>query len=137
MQLTLTRLNENLHLEATTEKGLKIQMDSGDNLAASPMELLLASVAGCSSIDVISILKKQRQIIHRFDVEITGERIQVDEAKPFKSVTLVFKLTGEIDAAKAYRAAELSFTKYCSVSKTLDGNVDIKYSVVVNGTTVA
>jgi putative redox protein len=132
MQLNLTRLNNNFHLEATTEKGLKIQMDSGDNLAASPMELLLASVAGCSSIDVISILQKQRQTITKFEVEITGDRVAVDEAKPFKAIQIIFKLEGQIDPAKALRAAELSFAKYCSVSKTI-ANVAVEFKVKVNG----
>ena len=62
-----------------------------------------------------------------------GERVQVDEAKPFKSIKVKFFLEGEIDPKKAKKASELSFEKYCSVSKTLEPNVEITYEVSVNG----
>jgi len=57
----------------------------------------------------------------------------VDEAKPFKSIKVSFFLQGNIDPKKAKKAAELSFEKYCSVSKTLEPNVEITYEVSVNG----
>ena len=57
----------------------------------------------------------------------------MDEAKPFKSIKVKFFLEGEIDPKKAKKAGELSFEKYCSVSKTLEPNVEISYEVNVNG----
>lgn len=97
------------------------------------METVLMAVAACSGIDMVSILKKQRQIIQNFSAEVEGERVQVDEAKPFKTITVKFFLKGEIDSKKALKAAELSFEKYCSVSKTLEPNVTVNYEVHVNG----
>ena len=97
------------------------------------MQAVLMAVAGCSGIDVVSILKKQRQQIDSFFVEVEGERIQVDEAKPFKTIKVSFFLQGNIDPKKAKKAAELSFEKYCSVSKTLEPNVEVLYEVSVNG----
>ena len=100
------------------------------------MQAILMAVAGCSGIDVVSILKKQRQVISDFKAEVEGERVQVDDAKPFRSINVKFFLEGEIDPKKAKKAAELSFEKFCSVSKTLEPNVTITYDVVVNGTLV-
>lgn len=96
------------------------------------MESVLMAVAGCSGIDVVSILKKQRQHITSFSAEVEGERVQVDDAKPFKKIQVKFFLEGEIDPKKARKAAELSFEKYCSVSKTFEPNVTVEYSVYVN-----
>jgi len=137
MKITLNRVNENYHFQLKNERGHIVDIDNrsefgGDDLGASPMELILMAVAGCSSIDVISILKKQRQEITSFKVEVEGDRVQIEEAKPFKEITVVFLLEGKIDAEKAIRAVELSFDKYCSVSKTLEPTATIKYKVILN-----
>jgi len=125
MKITLNRVNDNFHFELKNERGHIVNVDSrpefgGDNKGPSPMELVLMGVAGCSAIDMISILKKQ------------GERVQVGEAKPFKDITVVFFLEGPINEEKAARAAQLSFEKYCSVSKTLEPTATIHYKVVLN-----
>lgn len=114
-------------MDNTTQPGAK---------GVSPMESVLMAVAGCSGIDVVSILKKQRQEITDFKAEVEGERIPVDDAKPFKSIKVKFLLEGNIDPKKAQKAAQLSFEKYCSVSKTLEPNVEIGYEVFVNGESV-
>ena len=137
MKITLNRVNENYHFQLKNERGHIVDIDNrsefgGDDLGASPMELILMAVAGCSSIDVISILKKQRQEITSFKVEVEGERVQIEEAKPFKEITVVFLLEGKIDSEKAIRAVELSFDKYCSVSKTLEPTATINYKIILN-----
>ena len=137
MKITLNRVNDNYHFQLKNKRGHIVDIDNrsefgGDDLGASPMELILMAVGGCSSIDVISILKKQRQEITSFKVEIEGERVQIEEAKPFKEITVVFLLEGKIDSEKAIRAVELSFDKYCSVSKTLEPTATIKYKVILN-----
>lgn len=139
MKITLKRLNENYHFEAKNERGNLVHIDTskangGDDLGASPMELLLMGVAGCSAIDIISILKKQRQNITYYGAEVIGERVQVDEYKPFKNIEVKIILEGEIDPQKALRAAELSFEKYCSVSKTFEATATINYKVQLNNT---
>lgn len=100
------------------------------------MESLLMAAAGCSGIDLVSILKKQRQEITGFSAEVEGERVQVDEAKPFKSLHIKFFIDGQVEPKKALKAAELSFEKYCSVTKTLEPQVVVSYEVVVNGVSV-
>ena len=135
MKITLNRINDDYLFECTNAAGNKIILDNTsqpDAKGVSPMETVLMAVAGCSGIDIVSILKKQRQIIEDFSAEVEGERIQVDEAKPFRSILVKFFLQGVIDPKKALKAAELSFKKYCSVSKTFEPNVTVSYEVFVN-----
>jgi putative redox protein len=139
MKVTLNRVNDNFHFQLKNERGHVVDVDNkaefgGDDLGASPMELLLMGVAGCSSIDIITILKKQRQEIISYKAEVEGTRVQIEDAKPFKEITVVFFLEGKIDADKAMRAAELSFDKYCSVSKTLEPTATINFKIILNNT---
>ncbi len=137
MKITLNRINDDYLFECTNSLGNKILLDntsqSEGTKGVSPMETVLMAVAGCSGIDMVSILKKQRQEITKFSAEVTGERIEVDEAKPFKTILVKFFVDGNIDPKKAERAAALSFEKYCSVSKTMEPNVAVNYEVFVNG----
>ena len=137
MKITLNRINDDYLFECTNSVGNSILLDnlsaSENSKGVSPMESLLMAVAGCSGIDMVSILKKQRQEITDFKAEVEGERVQVDEAKPFKTIMVKFFVEGNIDPKKAERAAALSFEKYCSVSKTLEPNVTVNYEVYVNG----
>ena len=139
MKVTLDRINSDYLFEAKSNSGSSIFIDNSsvdEAKGASPMELLLMGVGGCSAIDVISILKKQRQDIKSYRMEVTGGREVVREAKPFNSMHVAIHLEGDIDEAKAIRAAELSFDKYCSVSITLEQGVEIDYSIFLNGNKV-
>lgn len=136
MKITLNRINDDFLFECTNTAGNSILLDNTSQPGAkgvSPMESVLMAVAGCSGIDMVSILKKQRQNVTKFSAEVEGERIQVDDAKPFKSILVKFFVDGDVDPAKAQKAAQLSFEKYCSVSKTLEPNVTVNYEVKVNG----
>lgn len=137
MKITLNRINDNYHFQLKNERGHIIELDNktefgGHDLAPSPMELLLMGVAGCSAIDVISILKKQRQEITSYKTEVEGIREQIQDAKPFKEITVIIFLEGTISTEKAIKAVQLSFEKYCSVSKTLEPTAKIKYRVILN-----
>ena len=137
MKINLQRINDDYHFELSNERGHKVYLDNstahgGHDQAANPMELVLMAVAGCSSIDIVSILKKQKQIIHDYRADVVGNRIKEDEANPFKEIVLTFYLEGEIDPLKAEKAAALSFEKYCSVSKSLEPKFNIRYQVFVN-----
>jgi putative redox protein len=139
MKITLNRINDDFLFECTNAHGNSILLDNTSQPGAkgvSPMESVLMAVAGCSGIDVVSILKKQRQEITGFKAEVEGERIPVDDAKPFKSIKVKFFLKGNMDPKKALKAAQLSFEKYCSVSKTLESKVEIGYEVYVNGESI-
>ncbi|MDN3605486.1 OsmC family protein [Kaistella yonginensis] len=137
MKITLNRINDDYLFECKNAVGNTILLNnnsqSESSEGVSPMETILMAVAGCSGIDMVSILKKQRQEITKFSAEVEGERIEVDEAKPFKTILVKFFVDGNIDPKKAERAASLSFEKYCSVSKTMEPNVTVNYEVFVNG----
>lgn len=140
MQVTLKRENEDYLFNAQSSSGVTIPIDntSEDNpQGASPMELLLMGVGACSAIDVVAILKKQRQRIDAYSMRVNGERHQLEGAKPFKSVEVEIFLEGDIDPKKAIRAAALSFEKYCSVSLTLEPCVPVSYRIVLNGSPIA
>lgn len=136
MKITLKRIDEDYHFELQNERGHKVYLDNraefgGQDLAPSPMEFLLMGVAGCSAIDIISILKKQRQVVTNYFAEVEGVRVPIEEAKPFKDIKVTIFLEGEISVEKAQKAAQLSFEKYCSVSKTFAPSVEINYQVNV------
>lgn len=139
MKITLNRINDDFLFECANSSGNKILLDNTSHPNAqgvSPMESVLMAVAGCSGIDMVSILKKQRQNITGFRAEVEGERVQIEDAKPFRSILVKFFVDGDVDPQKAQKAAQLSFEKYCSVSKTLEPNVTVNYEVMVNGTKV-
>ena len=140
MKITLNRINDDYLFECKNSIGNSILLDniseSEGTKAVSPMESLLMALAGCSGIDMVSIMKKQRQELTGFSAEVEGERVQEDDAKPFKNIMVKFFLEGKIDPNKARKAAELSFEKYCSVSKTLEPKVTVNYQVFVNGEAV-
>ncbi|MGZ2369430.1 OsmC family protein [Ancylomarina sp. YFZ004] len=136
MTVSIKRINDEYLMEAKGASGVPVLMDNSsvENVqGSSPMELLMMGVGGCSAIDIINILKKQRQLIKSYSVEIEGETHDVLEAKPFKAMTLKIYLEGDIPADKVIRAAALSFEKYCSVSITMKTSVEIKYQLFLNG----
>lgn len=137
MKINIKRLNDNFHMEASNEDGNVMHMDGspdigGEGKGMRPMQLLLAAVGGCSAIDVILILKKQKQIIDSFEVEVEGEREKIEDYSIFRDICLNFKIKGKVDLEKAERAVKLSMEKYCSVSKTLEPTAKITYKVTLN-----
>lgn len=136
MKVSLNRINDKFLFEAKGASGVPVYIDTNTDepsKGASPMELLLMGVGGCNAIDVVSILQKQRQEITSYSIEVEGQRKEVKEAKPFESIHVKLFLEGTIDEAKAIRAAELSFEKYCSVSITMKASVKVTYGIVLNG----
>lgn len=135
MKITLERVGQEYYMEAKGKAGIAVPMDhsSAETVrGSSPMEVLLSAVAGCSAIDFISILEKQRIKIDNYRAEVEGERIKSETATPFKSIKVSVYLEGDIPHDKAKRAGALSFEKYCSVSLTMTGCVDISWEVYVN-----
>ena len=96
----------------------------GENAGLRPMETLLSALAGCSSLDVIHIMKKQRENLERLEVEVDGDRADTVPAV-FTRIHLRFKGFGPIDLKKFQKAVELSMEKDCSVSKMLQTTVAI------------
>ena len=136
--LLLLRCLGDFGFEATDENGHVVKMDSspesgGQNYGVRPMQILLMGLAGCSAIDVIAILKKQRQEVKDYKMVVNGEREAGKEPSLWQTVNVEFHLYGDIDEDKAAKAVELSINKYCSVAATLEkAGADIKYKVFVH-----
>jgi putative redox protein len=96
----------------------------GENGGLRPMETLLSALAGCSAMDVLHIMKKQRQSPERLEVEVEGERSDAVPAV-FTRIHLRFKGYGPIELEKLQKAVQLSIEKYCSVSKMLQPAVEV------------
>ena len=116
-----------------------IETNSARSTAATPMELLLLALGGCTGVDVISILKKKRQHVTDYRIEVSGER---RDEYPRKFTRLYVKHIvcghGVMEQAVA-QAIELSETKYCSVAATLRGGVEIvtSYEIIEDNQTEA
>lgn len=124
IEISLERKEGDFGFEATDANGHTVRLDSnpesgGVNFGVRPMQMLLMGLGGCSGIDIVSILKKQRQEVLGFKMKISGEREQGKEPSLWQNVHLVFELQGSIDLDKAKRACELSMDKYCSVAETI------------------
>jgi putative redox protein len=122
--INLSRVSDDFGFEASDQNGHTVKMDTspesgGKNFGVRPMQMLLMGLAGCSAIDVISILKKQRQDVKDYKMVVNGDREAGVEPSLWKDVTMEFHLYGDIDEDKAKRAVELSVDKYCSVAATL------------------
>jgi putative redox protein len=100
------------------------------------MELLLMGLGGCMAIDIILIMKKQRQSIDDFQIRITGnrEKIEGTEKTPFREINIQFELKGAIDGNKALKAIQLSMEKYCSATAQLEPSATISHTLVLNST---
>ena len=105
--------------------------NGGQNLAARPMELLLAGMGGCTAYDVVLILKRGRHAVRGCTVEIQAERAEV-EPKVFTKINLHSTVTGQgLPAAAVERAIALSHEKYCSASIMLGKTAEITTSFTV------
>jgi putative redox protein len=130
VQSTLTA---GMAFSAETGSGHAVTMDAaehagGQNSGAQPMELLLVGLAGCTGMDVISILRKKRQEVTAYEVHMRGERAETDP-KVFTSVTVEHVVTGhEISPDAVARAIELSETKYCGAGAMLSKTAALKHT---------
>ncbi|MCP4520362.1 MAG: OsmC family protein [Cytophagales bacterium] len=132
MEIKLKRVNNAVHLEAVNENGNTVQIDGapkigGEDQGARPMELLIMGLGGCSSMDILSILKKQKQEVEDYEVTISAERDTDNVPSLFTDIHVSFTLKGKIDPKKADRAVKLSMDKYCSVTKILEKSSNITY----------
>ena len=104
---------------------------SGDDRGPTPTGLLLAALAGCTAMDVVSILRKKRQPFTGLTIKIEGEQM-ADHPHRFEKIVMVYQVHGEgVDLAAAERAVELSDEKYCSIAATLRGGTEIETRVEV------
>lgn len=133
MRINLKRQNKAVHLKAFNEEGASISIDGakdigGENKGLRPMQLLLAAIGGCSTMDIVSILNKQKQKLDDIRVVIDGEREKDKIPSLFEKIHVHFILSGQLDEKKAKRAIDLSTKTYCSVSRIIEKTAHITYS---------
>jgi putative redox protein len=134
MEIELNLLNDAFHFEAKNEQGNAISIDAspaigGENKGPRPMELLIMGLGGCSGIDVLSILRKQKINPTFFKIKLHAEREKDAVPSLFTDIVLEFIFNKEVDPSKAERAVQLSMDKYCSVAKTLEKTANITYKI--------
>ncbi len=106
----------------------------GTGHGTNPMELLLMAIAGCSGMDIVSILEKMKVKFLRFETTVEGERAS-DHPRVFIDIEVVYKFWGEsLSEDKLQRAAQLSMEKYCSVANMIDKAANLTYRIEINPT---
>lgn len=124
---------EGMAFMAEADSGHGIMLDGspeigGRNLGARPMEMVLMGLGGCTAIDVMVILGKQRQPVEDCWIELDAERADVAAPKVFTKIHVHYVVKGSgLDPKQVERAVKLSADKYCSVSAMLKNSVDITY----------
>ena len=140
MQVELVRVDDAFHFEASGMSGVPVQIDAAENIGghnagARPMELLLMGLGGCTAIDVLLIMKKQRQVVEDLKISVSGEREKIEgtEMTPFNKIHVHFKFIGTtISEDKAKKAVEMSMEKYCSATAQLRASAEVTHTFEVN-----
>ena len=135
MVIELQQQAGSYHFVASNESSNAVHIDAapaigGQGKGARPMELLIMGVGGCSGIDVINILSKQRIEVKDLKLKIDAEREADAVPSLFTKIHITFIFKGEIDKVKAEKAVGLSLEKYCSAAKTLEKTAVITSSLV-------
>lgn len=133
-------LVEGMSFEGTASSGHTITLDAsaehgGRNAGFRPMELLLVGLAGCTAMDVISILRKKRQDVTSFEVRVEGQRAE-EHPRLYTDISIEYLVRGQgVDPRAVERAIELSETKYCSALAMLEAVAQIttSYRIVEGG----
>jgi putative redox protein len=135
MLIQLQKQDGNFHFVASNESNKKIDIDAspaigGEDKGVRPMEMLIMGLGGCSGIDVINILKKQKIELKKLNINIDAQREADAIPSLFNKIHLDFIFDKEVDQNKAQRAVDLSMEKYCSVAKTLEKTAKIDYKLI-------
>ena len=117
-------------VDARTEEDHRVAMDvgppEGQGTAAEPKEVLLSALAGCTSMDVASILRKKRQVATSYEVAVSGESAD-DHPKVLRTITVEHRVAGDVTAEALRRSIELSATRYCPVNAMLSASATIEH----------
>jgi putative redox protein len=129
--------NGNMSFTGIADSGFTIPLDTdpsvgGNDNGFRPIELMAISLAGCTGMDVISILQKKRQAVTSFEVRVHADRAK-EYPKVFTHITVEYRITGKaIDPVAVERSIELSVTKYCPAEAMLSKavSIDHKYTII-------
>ena len=128
---------QKMTFEGTSDSGFKVPLGTvpavgGDDDGFRPLELLAIGLAGCTAMDVISILTKKKQAVRDFEVKVHAERAE-EHPKVFTHLTIEYVVSGQnIDRSAVERAVELSETKYCPAQAMFKKIVPIDLMITIN-----
>jgi putative redox protein len=136
MEIKLKRKNNKFNFEATNEGGQIVEIDAnpaigGEGKGFRPMEMMLVGLGGCSGIDMINILTKQKEDLTDIQIDIHASR-RTEEPPIFEVIDINFNLYGNLNEQKVQRALALTFDKYCSVANILSRSATINFTYTIN-----
>ena len=127
---------ERMSFEGTSDSGFKVPLGTspdvgGDDDGFRPLELLAIGLAGCTAMDVISILRKKRQKVNSFEVKVHAERSD-EHPKVFTHLAIEYIINGkDISREAVERAVELSANKYCPAQAMLKQVAPMEFKVII------
>jgi putative redox protein len=120
-----------LRVDVVTDSGFPLQFDAAEagtaQSAPSPTETVLAALAGCTSMDVVSILRKKRQRATSYQIAVTGEKAD-EHPRVYTRIVIEHRVAGDVEPEALRRSIELSATRYCPVSAMLSRAVSIEHA---------
>lgn len=137
MKITIKSAPNGSYTTATDEQNNAVdlyvpEIAGGAGTGVRPMQMLIMGLGGCAAVDILLILKKQRQEITDFKVEIEAERKPDTEPSLWQKAHLVFSFAGKVEEGKARKAVALSMDKYCSVAETLRlAGADLTWEIIM------
>jgi putative redox protein len=125
-RLTVTSIESGLEVDIAFPSGARIHLASPSGESGpNPVQTVLAALAGCTAMDVIALLRKQRQGVTRYEVHLHGER-RKEHPRIFTRIEIVHRVHGhDVSPSAVAEAIRLSDTKYCSVHGMLEGTAEI------------
>jgi len=136
MEINLVRKNDKFNFEAESSSGQKVELDAnpaigGEGKGFRPMEMLLVGLGGCSGIDMVNVLTKQKEPLENIKINIKATRKEEETPAIFDVINIHFDLQGTLNVQKVERALALTFEKYCSVSNILGRSATINFSYAI------
>jgi putative redox protein len=136
MKINLNRKSGKFNFEAENETGYKIELDAnpkigGEGKGFRPMEMMLVGLGGCSGIDIVNILTKQKEALEDIQIQIEATRRE-EEPAIFEEININFELFGALSDKKVERAINLTFDKYCSVANILSRSAKINFTYTIH-----
>jgi len=133
MEINLIRKSGKFNFEASNESGFTVELDAkpaigGEGKGFRPMETLLIGLGGCSGIDMVNVLAKQKEPLDDIKIKIQATRKEEETPPIFEEINIHFNLFGELNPQKVERALQMTFDKYCSVANILGRSATINFT---------
>ena len=137
MEINLIRKSGKFNFEVENSTGFKVELDAkeaigGEGKGFRPMEMLLVGLGGCSGIDMVNVLTKQKEPLDDIKIKINATRKDEEMPPIFELIDIHFDLYGGLNVQKVERALALTFDKYCSVSNILGRSATLRFTYTIH-----